>query len=146
MVIKSGDKIKVEYEGSLDDGTVFDSSLKHGQALEFTIGQNQVIPGFENSVIGMKKGEEKQIKIQSKEAYGEIKKELIQKIPKDQLPKEMDFKKGMVLGIKTPDGRQIPVPIADVSKNDITLDLNHPLAGKNLNFKIKILEIINNSK
>ncbi|MDO8622878.1 MAG: peptidylprolyl isomerase [archaeon] len=142
MTIVKGNKVKIEYEGSLDSGEVFDASSRHGQLLEFTIGEGKVIPGFENGVIGMNKGEEKTIKILPKDGYGEKNPEMIQKIPKEQLPEQIrSVKKGMVIGMQSPDGRQFPVLIADVSDTDITIDLNHPLAGKNLNFKIKVVEV-----
>jgi FKBP-type peptidyl-prolyl cis-trans isomerase 2 len=143
MAIEKGNKVKIEYEGSLDNGQVFDSSEKHGQLLEFTIGEGKVIPGFENAVIGMEKGQEKSIKIESKDAYGEKKQELMQKIPKTQLPEDARDKvqAGMLLGMQTPQGQQVPVKVVDVGDNDITLDLNHPLAGENLNFKIKVVDV-----
>jgi FKBP-type peptidyl-prolyl cis-trans isomerase 2 len=143
MTIEKGKKVKIEYEGSLDSGEVFDSSSKHGQPLEFTVGEGKVIPGFETAVLTMKKGEEKTIKISPKDAYGEKKKELIQKVPKTQLPEEArdKIKAGMVLGMQSPDGRQMPVLIIAVGKDDFTIDLNHPLAGQNLNFKIKLVDI-----
>jgi FKBP-type peptidyl-prolyl cis-trans isomerase 2 len=141
MAIKSGDKIKIEYEGSLDDGTIFDSSEKQGKPLEFTIGQNQIIPGLEKEIIGMEKEEEKQINILAKDAYGEKREELFKKIPKKQLPEGLEPKKGIVLGLQAPNGQQFPAPIIDVSEDEITIDLNHPLAGKNLNFKVKIINI-----
>ncbi len=142
MTIKKGNKVKIEYEGSLDNGQVFDSSKKHGQPLEFTIGEGMVIPGFENAVIGMEKGQEKTIKIEPKNAYGERNAELVKKLPKEQLPEEIreKVKPGMVLGMQTPQG-QMPVHIKEVGDNDITIDLNHPLAGQNLNFKIKVVDV-----
>jgi FKBP-type peptidyl-prolyl cis-trans isomerase 2 len=142
MVVKKGNKVKIEYEGSLDSGEVFDSSQKQGQLLEFVIGEGQVIPGFENAVIGMEKGQEKTVKIKSKEAYGEKNMDLMKQIDKQNLPEEIRGKvqPGMVLGMQSPDGRQIPVMIAEVDENTITLDLNHPLAGKNINFKIKLID------
>jgi len=143
MAIEKGNKVKIEYEGSLDNGKVFDSSEKHGQPLEFVIGEGKVIPGFENAVIGMEKGQEKTVKIESKDAYGEKRPELMKKIPKTQLPKEAQDKvqPGMVLGMQTPQGQQIPVKVAEVGEDDITLDLNHPLAGQNLTFKIKVVGV-----
>jgi FKBP-type peptidyl-prolyl cis-trans isomerase 2 len=140
MAINNGTIVKVEYEGKLEDGQVFDSSEKHGKPLEFTIGQNQVIPGFENAIKEMDKGEEKEIKIESKEAYGQRREELVKKIPREQLPEGQEPKKGMVLGLQTPDGKQIPAVISDVTDKEVSIDLNHPLAGKNLVFKIKLLE------
>jgi FKBP-type peptidyl-prolyl cis-trans isomerase 2 len=141
MAIKSGSKVKIEYEGTLDDGSVFDSSSKQGKPLEFTLGQNQVIPGFEKAVLEMEKGEEKKIKIEAKDAYGERNDALTKKFPKTNLPENLSPKKGMILGLQSPDGRQIPALISDVTETDVTLDLNHPLAGQNLNFKLKVLEV-----
>ncbi|MDP2628443.1 MAG: peptidylprolyl isomerase [Nanoarchaeota archaeon] len=143
MAIKSGDKIKVDYEGSLDNGQVFDSS-KHGDhshPLEFEVGARQVISGFDKAVIGMKKGEEKEFSIPAKEAYGERNKDLEKEIPRSSLPKGQEPQVGMGLMLNSPDGRQIPAMISKVDEQNITIDLNHPLAGKKLNFKIKVLEI-----
>jgi len=141
MAIKKGDKIKVEYEGKLENGKVFDSSAKVGKPLEFEVGTGKIIPGFDKAVVGMKKGEEKDIKIEPNDAYGEPNPQLVKKIPKDQLPKDKEVKKGMVLGLSMPNGAQMPATVKEVSDKDITLDLNHPLAGKTLNFKIKVVDI-----
>ncbi|NQU98702.1 peptidylprolyl isomerase [Candidatus Woesearchaeota archaeon] len=141
MTIKKGDKVKVEYTGTFDDGTVFDASEKHGKPLEFEVGAKQVIKGFDDAVVGMKKGEEKEIKLASKEAYGDPNPMLVKKVPREQLPKDQDPKPGMMLVIGTPDGKQIPARITDVTDKEITVDINHPLAGKNLNFKLKIADI-----
>jgi len=144
--IESGDKVKVEYTGSFDDGEVFDTSThkgedgkEHSHPLEFEAGKGMVIKGFDNAVIGMKVGEEKTIKIKKEEAYGEIRKELVQKVPVSQMPEGV--KKGMILGLTTPDGQQIPARITEIDKEVATVDLNHPLAGRDLNFKIKIVGI-----
>ncbi len=139
MPVKNGDKVKVEYEGTFDDGTVFDSSEKCGAPLEFEVGAGQIIPGFENAVMGMEKGEEKEFKLEPSDAYGDRNPQLVQKIPKDQLPKEV--MPGMMLMIGLPNGVQIPVKVTDVTDEEVTIDLNHPLAGKALNFKIKIVDI-----
>ena len=141
MVVKKGDKIKVEYEGTLDDGTVFDSSTHgdHSHPIEFEVGSGQVIPGFDKAVIGLKKGEEKTIKLKPSEAYGQPKPEMIKKLPKDKLPPEV--KKGMMLGMQIPNGPTIPARVTEVGDKEVTLDLNHPLAGKVLNFKLKVIEI-----
>jgi FKBP-type peptidyl-prolyl cis-trans isomerase 2 len=143
MVIEKGKKVKVEYEGSLDNGQVFDSSEKAGRLLEFTVGEGKIIPGFENAVVEMEKGQEKNIKIESKDAYGDKNPELVKKISKQQLPEEAQQKiqPGMVLAMKTAQGQQIPVPVIEVGDTEITVDLNHPLAGQNLNFRIKVVDI-----
>lgn len=141
-VIKSGDKVSVDYEGRFESGEVFDSS-KHGDhshPLEFEVGANQVIPGFDKAVVGMKKGEEKEFTINPEEGYGEINHQLKKEIPKKALPPEQEPKAGMTLVVSTPQG-QFPVKISEVKEDTVTIDLNHPLAGKKLIFKIKILDI-----
>ncbi|MAG78730.1 peptidylprolyl isomerase [archaeon] len=139
MKVEKGNKIKVDYTGTLEDGSVFDSSEKHGQPLEFEVGSGQIIKGFDDAVIGMEKGDEKEIEIPSNQAYGEPNEQLIQKLPKDKLPAEI--KEGATLISKMPNGQQIPAKVVKIDENEVTVDLNHPLAGKNLKFKIKIVEI-----
>jgi FKBP-type peptidyl-prolyl cis-trans isomerase 2 len=141
MPVKKGDKIKVDYTGTLDDGTVFDTS-EGKQPLEFTVGEGKIIKGFDNAVIGMEKGEEKEVKIESTDAYGDPNPDMLKKIPREKLPPEQEPKPGMVLALKTPDGRQFPAKIKEVTDTEITIDLNHPLAGKTLNFKIKVVDIV----
>ena len=141
MSLKNGDKVKVEYTGSLEDGTVFDSSEKHGKPLEFEIGAGMIIPGFEKAVIKMKKGEKKVITLKPSEAYGDPNPQLTKKIPREHLPKEQDPKVGMVLIMGLPNGQQIPAKIIEVADKEVTIDLNHPLAGKTLKFEIKLVGI-----
>ncbi len=143
MAIKKGDKVKVDYEGTFDDGTVFDSS-KHGDhshPLEFEVGAGKVVQGFDDAVVGMEKDEEKTFKLTPEQSYGQPNPQLMQKVPRDKLPKEPEPKPGMMLMFATPEGKQFPAKIVEISDTEITVDLNHPLAGKNLNFKIKILEV-----
>jgi len=139
MSVKKGDKVKVEYTGTLEDGTIFDSSEKHGQPLEFEVGSGQVIKGFDDAVIGMEKDEEKEIKLSSDQAYGDIKPDLVKEFPKDQLPKEQEVKVGMMLLMGLPNGTQMPVKIVEVKDDVVMIDLNHPLAGKTLIFRIKVV-------
>jgi len=141
MVIKKGDKVKLDYTGTLDDGTVFDSS-KHGDhshPLEFEAGAGQVVPGFDKAIMGMKVGEEKDFRLEPAEAYGEPRPELIQEAPRDKFPPEV--KEGMMVGIGLPNGAKIPGRVVKINDKTVKLDLNHPLAGKALNFKIKIVAI-----
>lgn len=145
MKIQKGDKVKVDYTGSLEDGTVFDSSEQHGKPLEFEVGAGQIIKGFENAIIGMETGEEKEIKIKPADAYGEHNPQLIKKIPKSQLPTEKELEPGMMLLVALPNGAQLPVMVTEVTKETVTIDLNHPLAGKTLNFKIKISDVQNST-
>lgn len=140
MAIKKGDRIKVEYTGSLEDGSIFDSNKGKGP-LEFEVGSGQIIKGFDGAVIGMNNGEEKVIKLQPKDAYGEVNLKLIRKVSKEQINVGREVKKGMILGMRLPNGQELPVRITDVDDKDVTVDMNHILAGKVLNFKIKVLEI-----
>jgi FKBP-type peptidyl-prolyl cis-trans isomerase 2 len=140
MPVKEGDKVKVEYTGTFDDGTVFDTSVGK-EPLGFKVGSKMVVPGFEKAIIGMDVGEEKEFKLQPAEAYGERSEQLIKKVPKEHLPKEAEIKAGMTLMAALPNGAQIPVLVAEVGDTEATLDMNHPLAGKVLNFKIKVVEI-----
>lgn len=142
-VAKEGSKVSLDYTGKLESGEIFDSS-KHGDhshPLEFTIGSKQVIPGFEKAVMGMKKGDKKEFEINPEDAYGKVNPQLVQEIPKSALPEGQEPKEGMVLIMNSPDGRQFPVKIAKVNKDTISIDLNHPLAGKKLIFDIEVLDV-----
>ena len=140
MQVKKGNTVKIEYEGSLEDGTVFDSSEKHGKLLEFEAGSGKVIPGFDKAVIGMKKDEKKEIIIKPEEAYGMPDEKWIQKVPRDKIPKDQEPQVGMMIAIGLPNGQQMPAVIKEVTDKEVTLDINHPLAGKTLKFKIKLID------
>ena len=137
---KDGDTVKVHYTGSLEDGTVFDTSLER-EPLEFTLGQGQLIPGFEQAVIGMKIGESKTVTIPAEQAYGPYNNELISVIDRDNLPEGLDPEVGQQLQAQQPDGQTIIVTIIEVSETSITVDANHLLAGKDLTFEIELIEI-----
>jgi len=136
-------KVKLDYEGKFDDGTVFDSSKQgdHSHPLEFVAGTSMVIKGFDDAVIGMENGEEKEFSINPENAYGEYDPKLKKKISRDNIPPEQEVLPGMMIGLMDNHGRHIPAVITDVDDSDITIDLNHPLAGKKLNFNIKILDV-----
>ena len=136
MVVKKDSNVKVAYEGKLEDGTVFDKS-----EIEFKAGSGQVIKGFDDAVIGMAVGEEKQVKITPENGYGDRREELVQKIPKEQFPKDKEVQAGMMISVTAPNGQQFPATIQKVEGETVTLDMNPPLAGKTLNFSVKIVEI-----
>jgi peptidylprolyl isomerase len=140
-MIEKGNKVKVEYTGTFEDGEVFDSSQKHGKPLEFEVGAGQMIKGFDDAVVGMSKDEEKEITLSPEQAYGQQNDELKKTVPKDQLPKDQEPQVGMVLGVNLPNGQQFPARIVDVNEKEVVIDLNHPLAGKTLKFKIKIVDV-----
>ncbi|MCK9595955.1 peptidylprolyl isomerase [Candidatus Pacearchaeota archaeon] len=142
MTIKNGDKVTLDYEGKFENGEVFDSS-KHGDhshPLTFVVGEHQVIPGFENAVIGMDVNQKKEFTIPPEEAYGMPDDSMFQEIPRTALPQEPEPEVGMTLVMQTPQGN-IPAMISEVKKDSVVLNLNHPLAGKTLIFEIQILEI-----
>ena len=139
--VKEGDKVKVHYTGTLKDGTVFDSSRER-EPIEFTLGDGQLIPGFEKAVIGMSEGDSTTVDIPSDEAYGERREDLEIEVAKAELPDEVEPEIGVQLQVKQNDsGRAIPVRISKISDEKVTLDANHPLAGKDLTFEIELVEI-----
>ena len=147
MKIVKGNKVKVEYEGKFDNGEIFDSS-KHGEhshPLEFVVGKGQVISGFEEAVIGLKKGDEKEIKLESEEAYGNYDSTLKREIPKEVIPEGQEIKEGMIIVMQTPEGYKLPARIVSISDDSFTIDLNHPLAGKKLIFNIKVIDVEENN-
>ncbi|MBW3015342.1 peptidylprolyl isomerase [Candidatus Woesearchaeota archaeon] len=137
-IVKKGSKVKLHYTGKLDDGTVFDKSK---EPLEVTMGEGKLIKGFEEALEGMKVGEEKKIRLTPDQAYGPRNEKLVQKVPRTAVPEKMEVKKGMILTLKDPQGRMILAKVVDEDKETISIDLNHPLAGKDLNFEIKIESI-----
>ena len=138
---KSGDTVKVHYTGKLEDGTVFDTS-KERDPLEFTLGKQQVIPGFEEGIVGMNPGETKTVSMGADKAYGPKREDLIAEVPRDKLPSDMKPEVGQRLQVQQQDGQKIPIVITAVNETAITIDANHPLAGEDLTFEIQLLEII----
>ncbi|MBT6600857.1 MAG: peptidylprolyl isomerase [Nitrospina sp.] len=144
QVVKKGDKISIEYEGSLNDGTVFDNSKSHNKPFQFIVGSGQVIPGFDKAVVGMKLMEEKKFTLQPAEAYGEKNLKLIHKVLRSELPPEPEPKPGMGLMMGGgPRGKPRRAMITEVTKKHIVIDMNHLLAGKALTFSIKLIKISN---
>ena len=137
---KEGDTVRVHYTGKLDDGTVFDSSAG-SEPIEFVIGEQQVIPGFEDAVSGMNVGEAKTIYIPFDQAYGPHYDEMVVSVPRDQFPPTVSPEVGQPLNIHQPDGQTLSVIIKGVTDTVVTLDANHPLAGENLTFEIQLAEI-----
>lgn len=134
-----GDRVAVHYTGTLSDGSVFDSSLG-GPPLEFRIGAQEVIPGFEEAVVGMAVGERKQITIPAEEAYGPYDEELIYRVPRAQVPPDLDVYPGQQLQVQAQD-QSFPVTVLEVTDQYVVLDANHPLAGQDLTFDIELVAI-----
>jgi len=138
---KDGDTIKVHYTGKLDDGSVFDSSADR-DPLEFKLGDNRIIRGFENAVIGMEPGGKSTVNITAEEAFGPYKDEMIMEVKKEDLPTDLDPKIGQKFNLQQSDDQTIIVTVTEVTEDTVTLDANHPLAGKDLSFDIELLEIV----
>jgi FKBP-type peptidyl-prolyl cis-trans isomerase 2 len=140
MVAVKGKRVKVQYEGKLETGEVFDKSAE-GKPLEFVLGSGQIIPGFDNGVQGMQIGEKKQITIDPENAYGPVNEELFREIPRSEIPDNIKPEAGMILRTQTPDGQPTAVVIREVKKDTVKIDFNHPLAGKKLIFDLELIDI-----
>jgi peptidylprolyl isomerase len=135
-----GDLVKVHYVGSLEDGTVFDSS-QGGDPIEFVIGDGDLIPGFEDAVVGMTAGQSKREHIPVEKAYGAHRPEMVGQVDRDRFPPEMELSLGRQLVVTHPDGHRSRVTVTEITAGTVTLDANHPLAGKDLVFQIDLVEI-----
>ena len=141
-IVKDGDTITLHYKGSLDDGTVFDSS-EGNQPLSFKVGDNQVIQGFDEGVRGMKVGETRQINIPADQAYGDYYEQLVTVVPRKAFPPAVIPAIGLVFEMELPSGESMPVRIIDIEGDDVTLDANHLLAGEALHFDVQLVSIDN---
>ncbi len=139
--VKAGDKVRVHYTGTLENGEVFDSS-RDREPLEFTVGAGMVISGFDNAVLDMKAGDSTTVKLPPEEAYGEARKEMVMPMQRSQVPANIVPEVGMQVMLQAEGGHQVPAVITEVNENTIILDANPPLAGKTLNFDIELVEII----
>lgn len=140
---KAGDKVRIHYTGTLEDGNVFDSSRER-EPFEFVLGGGQVIPGFEHAVTGMSVEDRQTVKLTPQDAYGERREDMVLTLPVDQLPDGLDPKVGQMLRMGQPGGQELVVQVAAIDDKEIQLDGNHPLAGKALTFDIELLEILEN--
>ncbi len=137
---KPGNTVKVHYTGKLEDGTVFDSS-EGEEPLEFTLGKQEVIEGFEKAVEGMEVEESKTIQVPSGEAYGPYREDMIVAVDRRQFPEHITPEVGLNLQIQQPGGPPFPVTVIATDENEVTLDGNHPLAGKDLVFDLRLVEV-----
>ncbi|MCH8744934.1 MAG: peptidylprolyl isomerase [Chloroflexi bacterium] len=137
---KKGDKVKVHYTGKLEDGSVFDSS-GGDSPLEFTLGQGQVIPGFDQGVLGMEPGESKVLNIPVDQAYGPHNPDAVFEIDRSELPPDIPLEVGLRMQGNQPGGRVAEITIVEFDDAKVKMDSNHPLAGQALTFDIKLVEI-----
>jgi FKBP-type peptidyl-prolyl cis-trans isomerase 2 len=138
MKVENGKKVKVHYTGKYEDGEVFDSS-KEREPIEFTVGEGQLIVGFEEAVIGMEVGETKTVNITPENGYGDVREDLFTEVEKSQLPEGVEV--GSVLQAMTPTG-PVAVKVTEMGDDKVVVDANHPLAGKTLVFDLELMEVV----
>jgi peptidylprolyl isomerase len=141
MTAQQGDTVRVHYRGTLDDGREFDASFGR-EPLEFTLGAGEVIAGFDRAVTGLAPGQSRTAHLSAEEAYGPYREEMVLKVPREQFPAGITPEAGQQLELAQEDGRRIPVLVAAVSEDTVTLDANHPLAGRDLTFEVELVEIV----
>lgn len=141
MIANQGDTVRIHFTGASEDGKIFASSHNE-KPLEFTIGSGTVIPGLEQAIVGMTKGESKKIHLTSDKAFGDKREELIVSVDKGELPLEQEPEVGQRMGFKVKDGTKIEATITDVTDSQVTLDANHPLSGENVEFEVELVDIV----
>ena len=138
---KNGDNVSVHYTGTFNDGTKFDSSHDRGEPISFTVGAGQMISGFDSAVNGMNVGESKTVTLSPDQAYGDSNPDAIQSVPKTEFPDGFEFIEGGVVQGQYPNGQPFRATITEVRESEATVDFNHPMAGKTLNFEIELVSI-----
>ncbi|RLG24869.1 peptidylprolyl isomerase [Methanosarcinales archaeon] len=139
--VQDGDTVKVHYTGKLEDGTVFDTTANR-DPMQFRIGEGQVIPRFEQAMIGMAPGESKTVEVPADEAYGPHHEELVLMVDRNIFPEDAQPEVGLQFEVRQTDSPPIVAMVTDVTESNATLDANHPLAGKDLIFDVQLLEIV----
>lgn len=137
---KTGDTVRIDYTGKLTDGTQFDSSVGR-EPLEFQLGSGQIITGLDREVEGMKVGDKLTVSIAATDAYGPHDEQKVQNVPREAIPAEIELQPGMQLQAETPQG-PVALIVVEVSEAEVTVDANHPLAGKDLIFDVELVEIV----
>jgi peptidylprolyl isomerase len=138
---RSGDTVRIHYSGTLSDGSTFDSSQGR-EPLQFTVGSGEIIPGLDRAIEGMSVGETKTVTVHAADAYGDHNPDGVQSVPRAEVPDHIPLDPGTQLQVQTGDGRTLPVTVTEVTADAITLDANHPLAGKDLTFEVELVEIV----
>ncbi|KUF09661.1 FKBP-type peptidyl-prolyl cis-trans isomerase [Pseudoponticoccus marisrubri] len=138
--VKSGDTVHIHYTGTLQDGSTFDSSDGR-DPLQFKVGSGEIIPGLDKAMPGMSVGESKTVHIPADEAYGQPSPEARQNVPRTEIPDHIPLDLGTQLQVQTPQGQTVPVTVVEVTDSEVTLDANHPLAGKDLTFAVELVAI-----
>jgi peptidylprolyl isomerase len=138
---KHGDTVRVHYRGKLRDGSVFDASFDR-EPLQFTIGGGEIMPGFEDAVVGMKPGDLKTTEVSGEKAFGPYREDMLVVVEKNELPENVEPELGQSVPISRPDGPRVDLTVTEVTESEVTLDTNHPLAGEDLKFEIELIDIV----
>jgi peptidylprolyl isomerase len=141
MAAEAGSKVKVHYTGTFDDGEVFDSS-RETNPLEFELGSGQVIPGFDQAIQGMEVGETKKVRIPEADAYGPYNPEMVFTTESSQFEEGISPQVGQQFQAQSPDGQDMMLVVKEVSEAGVIMDANHPMAGKDLNFDLELMELL----
>ena len=142
---EAGDRVKINFTGKLEDGSVF-ANTADSEPLEFQLGEGEIIPGVENAVEGMNVGESKTVKVPPEQAYGQRRDELLEEVGRDKFPKDIEPQVGQKFDVPQQEGPPMVVRVVDVSEQTVTLDGNHPLAGRDLTFELELIEIPSKSE
>ena len=138
---ENGDTVKVHYKGKFDDGTIFESTF-NDDPVQFVIGQDERIAGFEKALVGMSPGDRKTTRVPADKAHGPHNKELLVVVNRNEFPTDLKLEAGQWIEVSQPDGANLICTVTDVCESSVTLDANHPLAGKDLTFDIQLIEIL----
>lgn len=138
--VKPGDTVQIHYTGTLPDGEVFDSS-EGRDPLKFEVGSGQIIPGLDQAMPGMTVGEKKTVEVPADQAYGPVDPNALQQVPREGIPEDIPLDLGTQLQVQSPQGQVLPVTVVEVTDSHVTLDANHPLAGRDLTFAIELVGI-----
>ncbi|MBK0327414.1 peptidylprolyl isomerase [Rhodobacteraceae bacterium F11138] len=138
--VKTGDTVRIHYTGTLQDGSTFDSSDGR-EPLEFEVGSGQIIPGLDQAMPGMTVGDKKTVNVPCDQAYGPIQPQMRQSVPRSNIPEDIPLEVGLQLQAQSSDGQAVPVTVVEIAEDEVTLDGNHPLAGKDLVFAIELVSI-----
>lgn len=136
-----GKRVKMHYVGTFDDGEIFDTSRPVGDPIEFVVGSGSVIKGFDDAARDMEVGEKRHIHLEPEEAYGDVDERLIQTVPVENVPNAQDLPVGESVYMRGPDGNPFPVKVVSVDDQNVVFDMNHPMAGKPLNFDLELVEV-----
>ena len=142
---KAGDRVKINFTGKLEDGSVF-ANTADSEPLEFKLGEGKIIPSIEDAVEGMNVGESKTVKVPPEQAYGQRHDELVEVVGRDKFPKDVEPQVGQQFEVPQQEGQPMVIRVVDVSEQTVTLDGNHPLAGRDLSFELELLEIPSESE